>query len=1102
MMRIIQSAFYMLLLLFSSFVLKAQETSTGINGSITDTLQHRVAGAIITVIHLPSGTKYTAVTTADGRYSIPGIRVGGPYLISVNSIGMQAQGQQVAQIRLGEPLTLNFALSAATTQLGTVTVKGTGRSKAKANTYGTGLNIGRDQIASVPSISRSITDITKMVPQGSRDNSFAGSNFRYNNVTVDGAVNNDAIGFSASAGGQTGTSNMPGSSTRTNSISLDAIEDMQVYLAPYDIKIGNFTGGSINAVTRSGTNIVTGSIYAYGRNAAVTGPDRTGQEQNAKMDAGFHEYQTGFRVGFPIIKNKLFFFTNEEVTERQDVIQQVAGSNASATILSQADAEAIRNYTVHNYNFDPGSYGVVNAYSRSKKFFNRLDWNVNSKTQITIRNNTILSEAINMERDQFNFRFSSIAYKQKNNQSSTVGEIKTRFTDRLSNSLILGASFIHDSRDPLSSADFPQVQIVGKDPGSTIFLGTDREAAIFNMKQRTFEISDNVLWRLGKHTLTLGTHNELYKVNYGFVNSWNGRVTYQSIADYLAGKVARVQGSFNYKNNDRDYILDHPEAVFNINFLSGYVQDELQISDRFKLTLGVRLDKTLLPEKPDLSWKVKQAETDPTFGRSYTYTPLNQINEEFLNKPQASFRIGFRGDPLGNQRLIIRGGSGLFTGRIPFAWLGYAFYNTGDTYGSYDQKATGSEASPFVPGTDPLKRDPNNPHPGIAGFVSSQGKTVNDANAGTTQVDVIDNRFVMPQVLRSSVAVEYTDGAGFKYLLEGLFTKTIKDVLFQQVNLKDNPTYYAYDTATGRRNQPVYSGSVNPWLANAYELSNTSKGYKYSITGQVSRTFNMGLNFSVAYTYGKSKDVSNGIRNSMESNWQLNQALNPNNPGLAYSNFDLRHRIIAQVRYMHAWNRVTASTFSLFGSVQSGSPFTYGFVNYTAQGTPQQVSLAYIPYAGQAISFFKSYVDEQGQPVSAQQQADAFNRFIDNNEYLSSRRGMFTERNMARTPWNYSVDFHFQQDLIIKRTTSGENHVISFTWDILNLTNLISKQWGLSYFASNTYNSTSSVGLVPYIPGVESEGYPVYKFRDPGKPYSTDLMASRWQMQFGLRYGF
>lgn len=1097
--RIIQQAIYVLPLLLPFAALKAQETSTGINGSITDTAKHAIPQAVITVIHIPSGTKYTTITGPNGHYGVPGIRVGGPYSVTVNSAGMQMQEQLITQIRLGEPLTLNFTLAAATRQLTTVTISG--RSKPKANNYGTGLNIGRDQIASIPTTSRSLTDITRLVPQRSKDNSFGGTNFRYNNVTIDGAVNNDAIGFSASTGGQTGTSNMPGSSTRTNSVSLDAIEDMQVYLAPYDVRIGNFTGGSINAVTRSGTNTVKGSVYAYGRNGALTGKDHTGQELNSKMDKGFHEYQIGFRVGMPLIKNKLFFFTNEEITERQDVIQQVAGSKASNAILSKEQAETIRQYTITNYGFDPGTYDTYNAYSRSNKFFNRIDWNVNNTTQVSVRNNTILSKAVNMERDQFNFRFSSIAYQQVNNQNSTVAEVKSRFTNQLSNSLILGASFIHDYRNPLSKADFPQVQIVGKDPGATIFFGTDREAAIFNMKQRTFEITDNVLWRLGKHTLTLGTHNELYRINYGIVNSWNGRVTYQSVNDYLENKIGRVQGNFNYKNNDRDYILAHPEAVFNINFYSVYVQDELQISDRFKLTMGLRLDQTHIPVKPDLSWKIKEADTDPTFGNSYTYTPLNQINEKFLNKPQASFRIGFRADPMGNQQLIIRGGSGLFTGRIPFAWLGYAFYNTGDAYGSYDQKATNNEVSPFVPGSNPFIRDPGHPFPGIAGFVSSQGKPVNNSNSGTTQVDVIDNRFVMPQVLRSSLAFDYTDAAGFKYTLEGIYTKNIKDVLFQQVNLKDNPTYYAYDTAN--KSQPVYSGSVNPWLANAYELSNTTKGYRYSITGQVSRTFPGSLYFSAAYTYGKSKDVSNGIRNSMESNWQLNQALNPNKPELAYSNFDIRHRIVAQLRYSRSWSKVLASTFSLLGSFQSGSPFTYGFVNYSAQGTPQQVSLAYIPFSNQAVNFFRPYTDAAGQTISALQQADAFNAFIDKNDYLRSRRGGYTERNAARTPWNYSVDFHFQQDIAISRKKDDqEKHIISLTWDIINLTNLISRNWGLAYFSSNTYNATSSVGLVPYTPGVESQGYPVYQFRDPGTPYSTDLMASRWQMQLGARYSF
>ncbi|KAI9452624.1 hypothetical protein F5148DRAFT_1289543 [Russula earlei] len=1069
--------------------LQAQETGGRLHGTIIDSTGHPLDGATITLLHQPTGTRYTTRSFTGGSYSFDGLRIGGPYLLTFTYMGMKAAVTDNIQINLGEPATLTVVMQAQANQLADVTVKSS-NPRYRPGKYGTGVNITAGQMQSMPAIARSFQDITRMVPQGSKDNSFLGTSFRYNNVTIDGAINNDAIGFSPSAGGQTGTSGQPGSSTRTNPIALDAIEDMQVELAPYDVKIGNFTGGSINAVTKSGTNTLKGSVYFYGRDAALTGKEAGDRR---KMPSAFHDYQTGFSVGMPLVKNKLFWFTNEEITRRTEVIQQEAGTQASDPILSLQDAKNIHDTLLSRYGFDAGTYGQYNAYSNSNKIFNRIDWNISNNNQLVLRNNTITSEAVNMERDQQDFRFSSIAYKQTNNQSSTVLELKSRFGNGLSNSFVAGYSAIHDFRDPLSDPAFPQVQIVGRTPGSTIFLGTDREASVFNMKQRTIEITDNININLGKHNLTIGTHNELYNITYGFVNAWNGRIDYPSIEDFLNNNPNRVRGSYNYVNNTRDYIMAHPGARFHINFYSVYMQDEIQVSRRFTVTTGLRADYPMVPQKQILSQKTQNASTDSYYGNNYTYTPLNKITGNYLNWPQISPRIGFHADLLDDKRLVLRGGAGFFTGRIPFAWLGYAFYNNGDTYGAYDQR-TDNGSSVFAPGSDPLRYSKSN---GIASFAAQNGQVVNNPNAGKTQVDAVDNHFMMPKVFRVSFATDYTGAGGIRYSVEGIYTKTIKDVMFRQVNISDNPSYYVYDTAANLRKQPIYpSGGVNANFANAYEMSNTTKGYRYSITGKISKSFRSGFDVMAAYTYGQSKDVANGVRNSMESNWQLNQSLNPNNPDAANSNFDIRNRIVSSVAYKIHWANNWRSLFSLFFSAQSGTPFTYGFLNYTVQNDPQQVSLAYIPQRSEAINFFSDY-SKNGVTVSATSQAAAFNQFIDADKYLSTRRGNFTERNEGRTPWNNQLDFRFQQDFVLSKTRS-----ITFTLDIINLTNLLNKDWGWIYFSPNTYNSTASVGLVPYIPARSSQGYPIYQFINPGKPYSVDLVSSRWQMQAGLRYNF
>jgi len=1072
--------------LFLSFYGMAQETSGSLTGQVKDAKGIAIPGATIVAIHTPSGTRYAISADVDGRYFLNNLRIGSPYTVTVSTTGMKTEVLNDVLVRLGGSQQLNFVLQENAQQLSTVMVSGRAKPKQKADNYGTGKNISADQVKNMPTINRSITDITRLTPQGSRDNSFGGTNFRYNNVTIDGAVNNDAIGFSPSLGGQTGTSGMNGSSTRTNPVSLDAIEDMQVYLAPFDVKIGNFTGGSVNAVTRSGTNRVSGSVYGFGRNAAITGNDRVGSL--GKMNSDFQDYQAGVRIGFPIIKNKLFFFSNEEITHRQDPTQLNVGTAETSHILTVADADLVSNAVKSRYGsvFDAGTAGVYTNSNKSQKFFNRLDWNISDKHQLAIRNNTIFSKATHMDRDQQDFRFSSMAFEQKNNQTSTVAELKSRFNNKLSGNLLVGFTHVSDSRDPLSDPTLPQVQIMGRTPGTTIYLGTDREANIFNMKQKTWEFTANLNWTKGRHKILVGTHNELYNIQYGFVNAWNGRVDYQSIEDFISNNPYRVRGSYNYSNNNRDYLLANPSADFNVNMYSLYVQDEIRISDKLSITPGLRADMVNLPTMPSLSDKVKDIMTDPNFGNTYTYTPLNRIENKFLNKVQLSPRLGFRYDALGNQKLIVRGGAGLFTGRIPFAWLAYAYYNTGNNFGAFDQRA---DQQSFTPGSDAIKPGPN----GIGNFIEQNGAVINNPNSGRTQIDLVDNNFVMPQVFRASLGIDYETDNNWRFTIEGMYTKSLKDVLFQQLNTKDNPLYYGYDK---QKQQPVYSGTVDPRFSNIYLLSNTSQGYRYSLTGTVTKTFVKALNVTVSYTYGESKDLSNGVRNSMESNWQLNQALVPNNPALSYSNFDTRHRIVSSIGYNHDWKKAGSTTVSLFFSAQSGSPFSYGIVNSSIQGLSQQVSLAYIPLREEAIRYFKDLPTQ-----TAAQQATAFNQFIDGNKYLSSRRGDFTERNKGRTPWNVQADLHLAHELFVN---SDKSQSLSLNVDIINLTNLINKTWGVQYFSPNTFNSTSSVGLTPTLfpPQQNADNYPVFTFNNPGQPYSIDYFSSRVQMQLGLRYSF
>ena len=1079
--------FFILFSIVTFSISQAQVTTSALSGRITDAKKEGLPGATVQAIYTPTGTKYAAITDPDGRFRINSMNAGGPYQVTVTYVGFSTETRSDVYLQLGETTNLNVPLQDASAQLTEVVVK----ANREGERQGAGLNVGNETIRRLPTISRSLTDMTRLSPQVNNNNSFAGTNFRYNNVTIDGAINNDAIGFSPSLGGSTGTSGQPGSSTRTNPVSLDAIQDIQVAVAPFDVRLGNFLGGSVNAVTRSGTNDVTGSVYGFGRNAALTGKWNGASDAKEKLPSTFYEYQTGVRVGFPLIKNKLFFFTNEEITRRQDPVQFQAGT-PSSLIKDVAVAQQISDFVKTNYGLDAGSYGDYSIYSNSTKFFNRLDWNINDRNQLTIRNNTVFSEATNLERDAQNFRFGSIDFKQNNNQTSTVAELKTQFGGRASNSLIVGYSSVHDYRTTLSNVrTFPQVEIAYN--GGTIFLGNDREASVFNLKQKTFEVTDNFTFYAGKNTFTLGTHNELYTIDYGFVNSPNGRISYAGTAavaatstpartgvdNFLIKLPNRVRGSYPFGDatNSLDAQFNNPYAHFNVNLMSLYLQDDIQLTDRIKLSPGIRLDYTGLPNKPTLSSQVTNSAGDPTYGTTYTYTPLKQITNSYLNNVQISPRLGFNIDVKGDKSLVIRGGSGLFTGRIPFAWLGYAFYNNGVGYGAYDFNNNATAATKLV--GDPL--------------VPNGGLLINNnpANGGVTrtQVDLIDNNFKMPQMFRNNLAIDYIVG-GYKFTVEGLYTKVINDLKFQQVNTKDAVRYYSYDT---QQQQPIYVAAngtagaqrIDNNFANAYLLSNTNKGYRYSLTGQIQRNFPAGFGFSTAYTYGKSFDLTNGIRNSMESNWQLNQSLTPNNPQLAYSNFDIRHRIVGTVNYRLTWNPRNATTVTLFYSLQSGSPFSWGYVNTTIDGSAQANSLAYIPRD----------LTEAQKLLPTGTQASDFMAFVDSDPYLKTRKGTFTERNMGRTPWNNTMDLRFLHEFKLKGRQS-----VQISYDIINFLNLLDRKLGYYYFSPNTFNSTASIGLTRATN--PATGDPTFTWAAPAAPYSIDPLGSRWQMQLGARYTF
>ncbi|HEX6429394.1 MAG TPA: TonB-dependent receptor, partial [Niastella sp.] len=988
-----------------------------------------------------------------------------------------------------------------------------------------GTSIGRAQLTTLPTLGRSISDFTRLTPQAN-NNSFAGTNFRYNNLTVDGAINNDAIGFSNSFGGVSGggQSGAAGAGTRTNPYSLDVIQEVQVQMAPYDVKLGNFTGGSVNAVTKSGTNEFHGSVYGYGRTQALMGKSVDGRK--TKIGSDFHDYQYGATIGGPIIKNKAFFIVNFEQTRRQEPTFYNVGDPGAAITLTEAQKISAQ---LQSKGYDAGNYmGAYKLFTNSDKLFARLDFNLNAKNTLTFRAIYTNGWGNNLERSSTNFQFGSTDFTQHTKNVNLVAELKTKISNNVSNQLNVSYINVHEYRDfPGALAPFIDID------NGRIWAGTWREASVYNMKQKTFEFSDNVTWSHGINKFTFGTHNEIYDLSYGFINSWNGRWEYgrgTAVDSFVLDRPSRVRGAFTTDSkipNDRNVIYHNPPDPFKVYLMSVYAQDEITISKGFKVTPGLRVDYSTVGSQPYLDPGLKSTNTNPQYisaDPTYSNTSFSELKNNYLGKATFSPRLGFNFDLKGNGSLILRGGTGVFVGRIPFAWMGYGYTLAGGTYGNIDWNN-------ITAGTKvPLAIDPY----GLKDTVTKYGGT---SRSATREIDVVDNKFKLPAVWRSNIAADLKFGKGYKLTVDLLYTKTLYDLKFQQINLFDSVQYFT----SGPTQSPVYiargvagstNGKYNADYSNVYFLSNTKEGYRYNFTAQLNKTTNnirvgagrtLDLNWSVAYTYGLSKDVSNGIRNSWESNFNLNPTIAPNNPQLSFSNFDLRHRIVSSIATFFHWNQMHTTSLALFYAGQSGNP--YSLIYQAAPGTGgSNAPLPYIPKDQSDIRLVDYSLN--GQVYTAAQQWQDLNDLINGDKYLKTRRGKYAERNGLTTPWIHELDMKLMHEFKFSKT--NKQHSLQVSLDIFNVLNLINNEWGHVNFVTNVNQYT--VNFLKYVGynvdasgnpvavntsgsstgkgvGTPSSGYiPTYNFVKPtginGHYYTLDPINSRWQGQVGVKYNF
>ncbi|MBT28130.1 MAG: hypothetical protein CMO01_00610 [Thalassobius sp.] len=1040
-------------------------------------------GATVLATHTPTGSRFGTVTNSEGIFTINNMSVGGPYTVQINFVGYQEIKKEGIYLTLGQTYQLSVELSESAQQLDEIEVLAAPGDVFDGNKTGAETFVSKKTISEIPTVERGLNDYTRLTPQANVSSSaatnegaisFAGVNNRFNAIFIDGAVNNDVFGLANSGtnGGQAGIS----------PISPDAIEQIQVVLAPYDVTLGGFAGGGINAVTRSGTNEFEGSVYYYFRNQNLSGKTPTDDPDATREKlADFNVKTYGARLGGPIIKNKLFFFTNVEFQRNEEPKPFISSNYVGNS--SVEEIEALADYVRSTYNYEPGGFLNNAETTDGTKILAKLDWNINDSHKLSVRHSYVKGDTKIFPRpNNTSVIFENVGYIFPSTTNSFAAELKSSFGSNASNSLIFGVTTVRDDRDVLGDP-FPQI-ILDDGNGASITIGTDNFSYSNIVNQDVFTLTNNFNLYKGKHTFTFGTHNEFFKIQnlftifstprYQYFYSGRERFMNGDDADLvLFGHEQLAEGQDEIRLGDAATNLGPTFKALQMAF---YAQDEIQFTEHFKLTAGVRVDVPIFLEDPPLNNTDFNENTVPLIEEYYDLKGArasNTPNTQLLWSP----RVGFNWDVSHDKSTQLRGGIGIFSSRVPWVWPG----------GMYIRNGLNSN---FVVGGGVP----------VLGTPEEWKANLYDGTSPAGDVDLFIEDFKYPQVFRSSIAVDQKLPAGLVGSVEFLYTKTMNNIDVKSVNVKP-----AVGTLEGADNRPVfdYGDAVDDTYSNITLVDNTNRGYTWNFTASIMKPFENGLTASLAYSYTRAESLFDGTGFINDENWESIQSVNgKNNPSLSRSFFDVGSRVIGFVSYKKEYLSNFATTISLFYNGQSGQPYSYV---YNDEGTLTNESnggsatnLIYVPENQGEILLVDQVVDGNVVKTAAQQWAE-LDAFIANDEYLSSRRGDYAERNMSRTPFENIIDLKILQDFYITGG-NGMKHTLQVSFDIFNFTNLINKDWGRRYFVSD--NQYQLINFEGFVGDTEQ---PSFTFNDPGKPYDiiqSGIYSARWSAQLGLRYSF
>ena len=1090
----------------------AQVTTSALSGLAVDTNGEPVIGVAVIATHTPSGTVYGVTTNEVGRYTINGMRSGGPYTVEFSCLGYQTVTYTDVTLQLAETYSLGATLNEDSEMLSEAMVIGAAASKFSAQKMGSATNISGKEIASLPTVSRSITDVTRLSPYGGNGMSFAGQDGRTANFTVDGANFNNNFGLS---------DGLPGGGSP---ISIDAIEEMQVVISPYDVRQTNFIGGGVNAITKSGTNQFKGSAYIYHRNENLRGDTVDGEMiSGARQKDRNTNY--GFTLGGPIIKNKLFFFVNAEYAKIPTIVNRWRASEdgvmdadnyISRTTL--ADLKKVSEFVKREYGYDTGSWTDYPANESNLKLLARVDWNINDNHKLAVRYNYTLNRGWNNTNgssmdggsrsgysrlSQYGMAYANSMYSMDNIVSTVSLDLNSRLSDNLSNQFLATYSKLDDIRGT-NSEDMPFVDI-RKDDGSAVlpYIALGYELFTWNngVHNTHISIKDDLTYYAGNHKITGGVNYEYQMADNAYMRNGTGYYRYKSLEDFMTGAAPEVVClTYGY---DGEAV---PAARVRFHKAGIYAQDEWNATENFKLTYGLRLDGLFFDNQDlmrnneiyNLTYVVDGKERHIDTGK----WPSSAIT--------ASPRVGFSWDVLGNNSLKVRGGTGLFSGRLPLVF----FTNMPTNSGMVQYQAKLGETQTIIPGY-------------TGAFIEKSGKNYYDMSEfaggllkreellakltslgfpntispedGTvpSEISAVDPKFKMPQVWKTSLAIDYNFPTSFPFSIsaEGIFNKTINGVIIRDWSVNPVDGFARFN---GIDNRPIFqnykqtyekNGKVSN-LPNAYVLENTNKGYGYSGTFTMNMRPVEGLSLMAAYTHTASKELTGmpGSNASSVLNY-MGTIYGPNDPGLHNSQYVTPDRFVASLTHS---DRSGNHYSFIYETWRGGYNYTYMTAN-DMNGDGYNYDLIYIPTDQQVA-------DREFRFVSADDEK-RFMDYVHADSYLSKNQGKYAEAYSVYSPWVHRLDFSYKHDFKVKAGNS--TNTLQLSLDVKNILNIFNSSWGVSKYM----NPALGEGRILKYEGVDEDGYAT--FSTP-KAVSGDAniwqrnraLGQCWYASIGIKYMF